>query len=51
MTWFAKAAGVLGDVGLAVLLVLLVPLVIVIAGAPVVLLVRGILAVAAQFGE
>ena len=45
MTWFAKTAGVLGDVGLAVALALLVPVVIVVIGAPVVLLVRAILAI------
>ena len=38
-------AGVLGDVGLAVMLVLLLPVVLVVVGAPVVLLVRAILAV------
>ena len=49
MAWIAKTAGVLGDVGLAVALVLLVPVVIVALGAPVVLLVRTILAVIERF--
>ena len=49
MTWFAKVASVVGDVGLAVGLVLLLPLVLVVVGAPVVLLVRVILAVVQRF--
>jgi hypothetical protein len=49
MTRFTRAAGVIGDVGLAVILVLLLPLVLIIVGAPVVLLVRGILAVVERF--
>ena len=49
MTWFVKTARVAGDVGLAVGLVLLVPVVIVVVGAPVVLFVRAILAVVERF--
>jgi len=43
------AAGVLGQLGLAILLVLMLPLVLVVAGAPVVLLVRAIIALAERF--
>ena len=49
MTRFAKAASVIGDLGLAVILVLLLPVVLIVVGAPVVLLVRGILAVVERF--
>lgn len=49
VTWFAKVAGVVGDVGLAVVIVMLLPLVLVVVGAPIALLVRGILAIVERF--
>ncbi len=49
MTWFAKAGSVANDVGLAVGLVLLLPAVIIVVGAPVVLFVKAILAVVELF--
>jgi hypothetical protein len=49
VTWFAKAGSVVGDLGLAVGLVLLVPLVLVIVGAPVVLIVRALLELVERF--
>lgn len=43
------AAGVLGQLGLAVLLVFLIPVVLIAVGAPVVLLVRAIIELAGRF--
>ena len=44
-----KTASLLGDLGLAVVFAMLLPLLFVIVGAPVVLLVRAILAIAQRF--
>ena len=49
VTWFVKAAGVVGELGLAVLMVMLVPLALVVIGAPVALLVRAILEIVERF--
>jgi hypothetical protein len=49
VTWFAKAGSVIGDIGLAVGLVLLAPLVLVIVGAPVVLIVRALVELIERF--
>ena len=46
---WGRAAAVLGDVGLAVGIAMMVPLVVIVLGAPVVLLVRAILAIAERF--
>jgi hypothetical protein len=48
-TWIAQATEALGDLGLAVVIVMVLPLVLVVLGAPVVLLVRVILAVVERF--
>ena len=48
-TWIAKTTEVLCDLGLAVVIVMVLPLVLVVLGAPVVLLVRAILAVVERF--
>jgi hypothetical protein len=42
-TWFETAAGALGDLGFAILLALLLPIALMIIGAPLALLVRAIL--------
>lgn len=42
-TWLEKAAGALGDLGFAMLVVLALPLGLLVIGAPVALLVRAIL--------
>ena len=43
------AAGVLAQLGLAVALVLMVPLVLIAVGAPLVLLIRALIALAGRF--
>ena len=48
-TWIAKATEALCDLGLAVVIVMVLPLVLVVLGAPLVLLVRAILSVVERF--
>jgi len=47
-TWTEKAAGAIGDLGFAVLLVLMLPLGLVVVGAPLVLVVWAILAIVSR---
>jgi hypothetical protein len=47
--WTGRALAVLGNVGLAVIVVMALPLVIVILGAPLALLVRAILELVERF--
>jgi hypothetical protein len=47
-TWTEKAAGAFGDLGLAVLMALMLPLGLIVFGAPLVLVVWAILAIVSR---